>query len=130
MSICNSCNKRNDCIEMCFKLRKEISVRGFSPRRKDRTYTVDFNLLESNQTLNTFQLEVKRNTVCDTFFKEITSNDLKDIIQKSLSAREKEAVLFLLEGYCQQEIASMMNISQKRVSLLINKAVLKLKLFF
>jgi len=130
MSICKTCKKRKTCREICPELKKEISARGLSPRRKDKTYTVDFGLLEGGQPLNPFQLEVRRSAFRDTFLKEITGIDLRDLIQKRLSRREKEAVSFLLEGYSQEEIASMMKVSQKRVNVLIKKAIRKLKHFF
>lgn len=130
MSICKICKERNSCREICPRLKKEISARGVSPRRKDKTYTVDFDLLEGGQALNAFQLEVKRSAVRDTFLKEITGIDLKDLIEKRLSRREREAVLFLLEGYSQVEIGRLMEISQKRVNVLIKRAVRKLKIFF
>ena len=130
MSICKKCEKRNICKEICPELHKKISARGISPRRKDKTYTVDFSLLESNQSLNAFQLEIRRKTVRDTFLKEIAGIDLQELIQKYLSGREEEAVHLLLEGYCQQEIASRMKVSQKRVNVLIKKAIRKMKIFF
>jgi len=130
MSICKTCKRRNICREICPLLKKEISARGISPRRKDKTYTVDFGLLEGSQALNAFQLEVRRSTIRDTFLKEITGIDLKDLIEKHLSYREREAVSFLLEGYRQEEIASMMKVSQKRVNVLVKKAIRKLKHFF
>jgi len=130
MSICKTCKKRNSCREICPQLQKEISARGISPRRKDKTYTVDFGLLEGSQALNAFQLEVRRSTIRDTFLKEITGLDLKNLIEKHLSRREREAVSFLLEGYRQEEIASIMKVSQKRVNVLIKKAIRKLKHFF
>jgi len=130
MAICKTCKKRKTCHEICPELKKEISARGISPRRKDKTYTVDFGLLEGSQSLNAFQLEVRRSTIRDTFLKEITGIDLKDLIQKHLSQKEREAVGFLLEGYRQEEIASLMKVSQKRVNVLIKKAIRKLKHFF
>ena len=130
MSICKTCKKRNSCREICPRLKKEISARGISPRRKDKTYTVDFSLLEGGQALNAFQLEVRRSAIRDTFLKEITGIDLRNLIQKHLSQREREAVQFMLEGYLQEEIASMMRVSQKRVNVLVKKAIRKLKHFF
>ena len=130
MAICKICKKRNICREICPQLKKEISARGISPRKKDKTYTVDFNLLESSQSLNAFQLEVRRRIVQDTFLKEITGVDLQNLIQKHLTGRERLAVQFLLDGYCQEEIAERMKISQRRVSTLLRRSVGKLKLFF
>ena len=130
MALCKICRKRKICREICPQLKKEISARGISPRMKDKTYTVDFNLLESNQSLNDFQLEVRRKTIQDTFLKEITGIDLQELIQKRLTGREKLAVQFLLDGYCQKEIAGRMKISQRRVSALLERSVAKLKLFF
>lgn len=130
MSICKTCTKRKSCREICPLLKKEISARGISPRKKDKTYTVDFSLLEGGQALNAFQLEVRRSAIRDTFLKEITGIDLRDLIQKHLSQREREAVQFMLEGYRQEEIASMMRVSQKRVNVLVKKAIRKLKHFF
>jgi len=97
---------------------------------KDKTYTVDFNLLESKQSLNDFQSEVRRKITQDTFLKEITGIDLGDLIQKHLTMRERSAVKFLLGGYSQREIAKRMKISQKTVSILLKQSVGKLKLFF
>ena len=130
MAICKICKKRNICEEICPELQKQISARGISPRKKDKTYTVDFNLLESSQSLNAFQLEVRRRIVQDTFLKEITGVDLQDMIQKYLTGRERLAVQFLLEGYCQDEIAGKMKISQVRVNFLLKRAAGKLKVFF
>ena len=130
MAICKTCKKRKACREICPELKKEISARGISPRRKDKTYTVDFNLLESSQSLNDFQSEVRRKTTQDTFLKEITGIDLHELIQKHLTGRERLAVQFLLDGYCQDEIAGKMKISQARVNLLLKKSIRKLKVFF
>ena len=130
MAICEICKKRNICREICPALQREISARGISPRKKDKTYTVDFNLLESSQSLNAFQLEVRRRIVQDTFLKEITGVDLQDMIQKYLTGRERLAVQFLLEGYCQDEIAGKMKISQARINTLLKKSIRKLKVFF
>lgn len=130
MAVCKTCKKRNVCKDVCPELRKEISARGVSPRRKDKTYTVDFSLLESSQSLNTFQLEIRRNMIRDTFLKEITGIDLRYLTQKYLYGREKEAIRLLLEGYSQQEIADRMKVSQKRVNVLIKKSIQKMKIFF
>ncbi len=130
MAICEICKKRKVCKEICLELQREISARGISPRRKDKTYTVDFSLLESSQSLNAFQLEVRRRIVQDTFLKEITGIDLQDLIKKHLTGRERLAVKFLLDGYSQEEIAERMKISQRRVSALLRRSVGKLKLFF
>ena len=80
MAICEICKKKNVCREICPELQKQISTRGISPRKKDKTYTVDFNLLESSQSLNAFQLEVRRRIVQDTSLKEIAWVDLQDVI--------------------------------------------------
>ena len=130
MAICKICKKRNICREICPQLKKEISARGISPRMKDKTYTVDFNLLESKQSLNDFQSEVRRKITQDIFLKEITGIDLGDLIQKHLTMRERSAVKCLLGGYSQREIAKRMKISQKTVSILLKQSVGKLKLFF
>ena len=97
---------------------------------KDKTHLVDFNILESIQYLDAFQLEVRRRIVQDTFLKEITGIDLQDLIKKHLTRRERSAVKFLLDGYSQEEIAKRMKISQARVNLLLRHSVEKLKLFF
>ena len=130
MALCKICRKRKICREICPQLKKEISARGISPRMKDKTYTVDFNLLESNQSLNDFQLEVRRKTIQDTFLKEITGIDLQNLIKKHLTGRERLVIKFLLDGYSQEEIAKRMKISQRRVSALLGRSVGKLKLFF
>ena len=130
MSICEKCKKRNVCKEICSELQKEISVRGVSPRRKDKTYLVDFNLLESIQHPDAFHLEIQRRIVQDEFIKELTGIDLEALMQKHLSTRQREAVQLSLEGYSQRKIASKMKISQQGVNLLIKKAVRKLKYFF
>ena len=130
MAICKICKKRNICREMCPELQREMSARGSSPRMKDKTYVVDFSLLESNQSLNDFQLEVRRRIIQDTFLKEITGIDLQNLVKKHLTGREGLAVQFLLDGYCQEEIAGKMNISQARVNLLLKKSIRKLKVFF
>jgi len=130
MALCKICRKRKICREICPQLKKEISARGISPRMKDKTYTVDFNLLESKQSLNDFQSEVRRKITQDIFLKEITGIDLGDLIQKHLTMRERSAVKFLLGGYSQREIAKRMKISQKTVSILLKQSVGKLKLFF
>jgi len=130
MSICKTCKKRNSCREICPALKKEISGRGVSPRRKDKTYTVDFNLLERGETLNDFQLEVRRSAIRDTFLKAITGIDLRDLIEKNLTRKQKEAVSLLLKGYLQGEIAKKMKISQKVVNVHIKKAIRELKKYF
>jgi len=130
MSICKTCKKRNSCREICPRLKKEISGRGVSPRRKDKTYTVDFNLLERGETLNDFQLEVRRSAIRDTFLKAITGIDLRDLIEKNLTRKQKEAVSLLLKGYLQGEIAKKMKISQKVVNVHIKKAIRELKKYF
>ena len=130
MTICKVCKKRNICKEICPKLKKKISDCGISFRQKEKTYAVDFNLLESSQHLDAFYLEVRRRIVQDSFLKEITGIDLQNLIKKHLTGREKLAVQCLLEGYCQEEIAGKMNISQARVNLLLKKSIRKLKVFF
>ena len=130
MSICEKCKKRDACKEICSELQKEISDQGLSYNRKKKTYAVDFNLLETNETLNSFQLEVIRKTFRDSFIEEITGIDLEDLMQKHLSERQREAVRLLLEGYSQRKIASKMKISHQRVTILIKKAIRKLKYFF
>ena len=130
MALCKICKKRNVCKEICPELQREISARGISPRMKDKTHLVDFNILESIQYLDAFQLEVRRRIVQDTFLKEITGIDLQDLVKKHLTRRERSAVKFLLDGYSQEEIAKRMKISQARVNLLLRHSVEKLKLFF
>ena len=129
MATCEKCKKRDTCKEICPELQKEISARGISRHKKEKTYPVDFNLLEKGQFLSDLQLEVKRKTIRDSFLEEITGIDLQNLIQKCLTGREKTAVKFLLDGYSQQEIAKMMKISQRRVSALQSRSVSKLKLF-
>ena len=115
---------------MCPALTKEISARGISPRMKDKTYVLDFNLLESNQSLNDFQLEVRRKLTQDTLLKQTAGIDLQDLMKKHLTKREREAIQFLLKGCRQQEIAGKMKISQVRVNFLLKRAAGKLKVFF
>ena len=130
MTICEICKKRNICREICPKLQREISARGISPRMKDKTYVVDFNLLESGQSLNDFQLEVRCKLTQDTLLKQTAGIDLQDLLKKHLTKRERQAIQFLLKGCRQQEIAGKMKISQVRVSFLLKRAVGKLKVFF
>lgn len=130
MAICKICKKRNICKEICPELQREISGCGISFRQKEKTYSVDFSLLERSQFLNAFQLEVRRRIIQDTFLKEITGIDIEDLMRKHLTTRERSAVKFLLGGYTQEEIAKRMKISQARVSLLLRHSVGKLKLFF
>ena len=130
MALCEICKKRKDCREICPKLQREISTRGISPRRKDKTYVVDFNLLESSQSLNDFQLEVRHKLTQDPLLKQTAGIDLQDLMKKHLTKREREAIQFLLKGCRQQEIAGKMKISQVRVSFLLKRAVGKLKVFF
>ena len=127
MAICEICKKRNICREICPQLKKEISARGISPRMKDKTYTVNFNLLENNQSLNDFQLEVRRKTIQNTSLKEIARIDLQDLIRKHLAKKERQAVQFFLKGYHQQEIAGKMKISRMWVNILLKRAMRKLK---
>jgi RNA polymerase sigma factor (sigma-70 family) len=127
MAICEICKKRNICREICPQLKKEISARGISPRMKDKTYTVNFNLLENNQSLNDFQLEVRRKTIQNTSLKEIARIDLQDLIRKHLAKKERQAVQFFLKGYRQQEIAGKMKISRMWVNILLKRAMRKLK---
>ena len=127
MAICEICKKRNICREICPQLKKEISARGISPRMKDKTYTVNFNLLENNQSLNDFQLEVRRKTIQNTSLKEIARIDLQDLIRKHLAKKERQAVQFFLKGYRQQEIAGKMKISRMWVNILLKRAIQKLK---
>ena len=127
MVICEICKKRNICREICPQLKKEISARGISPRMKDKTYTVNFNLLENNQSLNDFQLEVRRKTIQNTSLKEIARIDLQDLIRKHLAKKERQAVQFFLKGYRQQEIAGKMKISRMWVNILLKRAMRKLK---
>ena len=130
MALCKICKKRKYCNEICPQLKKEIANRGISPRRKDKTYTVDFSIFESSQNLNPFQLEIKHRLAQDTFLKEISRTDLQNIVQKYLTEREGGVIHFFLEGYRQQEIAEKMGVSQKRVNVLIKKAIQKLRIFF
>ena len=130
MAICEICNKRNICREICPALQGEISARGISPRMKDKTYVVDFSLLESSQFLNGFQLEVRCKLIQDTLIKQTAGIDLQDLMKKHLTKRERQAIQFLLKGCRQQEIAGKMKISQARVNLLLKKSIRKLKVFF
>ena len=130
MSICEKCKKRNICKEICPKLKKKISNCGISFRQKEKTYAVDFNLLESSRHLDAFYLEVRRRIAQDSFLKEITGIDLEDLIKKHLTERERLAVQLLLDGYRQEDIAKRMKISQERVNFLLSRSVGKLKLFF
>ena len=130
MATCEKCKKRDVCKEICPKLHKEISARGISPRRKDKTYVVDFNLLEDSEHIDAFHLEIRRRIVKSAFVQEITGIDLENLMQKHLPERQKEAVQLLLEGYSQRKIASRMQISQKCVNILIKKAIRKLRYFF
>lgn len=130
MALCKICKRRNICREICPELKKEISGRGISPRRKDKTYVVNFSLLESSQPLNLFQLEVRHKLVEDTIHKQIAGIDLRNLVQKHLTRRERQAIQFLLKGYCQREIAGKMEISQARVNVLVKQAIGKLKNFF
>ena len=127
MAICEKCNKRDNCKKICPTLQKELSARGISRRMKEKTYAVDFNLLETNESLNSFQLEVRRRIVHDTFIREITGIDLQDLIQKNLSGKEKRSVQLLLEGYSQRKIASTMKISQTYVNIFLRRAIWRLK---
>ena len=130
MVLCKICKKRKNCSEICPQLKKEVTARGISPRMKDKTYTVDFNIFESSQNLNPFQLEIKHRLTQDAFLKEISRIDLQNIVRKHLTERERDAINFFLEGYRQQEIADRMKISQRRVSALLRRSIGKLKLFF
>ena len=130
MAICEKCKKRNICKEICPELHKEISNHGISFRQKEKTYAVDFSLIEKSQFLNAFQLEVGKKIVHDKFLEETAWIDLEDLIQKHLSERQREAVQLLLQGYSQRKIASRMKISHQTVTRLIKKATRKLKYFF
>ncbi len=130
MVLCKICKKRKNCSEICPQLKKEVTARGISPRMKDKTYTVDFNIFESSQNLNPFQLEIKHRLTQDAFLKEISRIDLQNIVRKHLTERERDAINFFLEGYRQQEIADRMKISQRRVGALLRQSIGKLKLFF
>jgi len=131
MILCKICNKRKDCKEICPEMKKELSTRGVSPRQKDKTYIVDmFYLEETKNPFNDFQKEVARKLVRDDWDNFFCQFDFKQAMDKILLPREKLIIQLVLEGFIQQEIASKMKISQKRVSTLFRRALKKLKKFY
>lgn len=131
MDLCKICKERKHCREMCPELNKEISARGISPRRKDKTYPVDMSYLEdSKNPFNKFQQEVARRLVRDGWEDFFTQLDFAEAIDKVLLPREKLIIQLILEGYTQEEIARKMNISQARVNTLLKRALKKIKIFY
>lgn len=99
-------------------------------RKKDKTYSFDFNLLETSQSLNKFQVEVRQKLIQSTLSNQILRIDLQELIQKYLTKRERQVIQLFLMGYQQQEIAQKMKISQPRVYTLLKQVKDKLKKFF
>ena len=112
-------------------MKKELSTRGVSPRQKDKTYIVDmFYLEETKNPFNDFQKEVARKLVRDDWDNFFCQFDFKQAMDKILLPREKLIIQLVIEGFIQQEIASKMKISQKRVSTLFRRALKKIKKFY
>lgn len=130
MKSCLGCPKRPTCSKPCPEIKKQISGRGITSRKKDKTYTVNFNLLESSRSLNTFQLEVKQKLIKDASTPQFLEIEFKELIQKYLTEREKVVIELYLSGHLQQEIARKMRISQARVNILLKQALKKIKKFF
>lgn len=130
MALCKICKERKHCREICPEIKKQISGRGITSRKKDKTYTVDFNLLESSRSLNTFQLEVKQKLIKDASTPQFLEIEFKELIQKYLTEREKVVIELYLSDHLQQEIARKMRISQARVNILLKQALKKIKKFF
>jgi len=131
VALCNKCKKRKTCSDVCPELKKELSARGVSPRQKDKTYIVDMSYLEeAKNPFNDFQKEVAGKLVRDDWDNFFSQFDFKQAIDKILLPREKLIIQLVLEGFIQQEIASKMKISQKRVSTLFRRALKKIKKFY
>lgn len=131
MALCKNCKKRETCIEVCPQLKKELSARGLAPRQKDKTYSVDMNYLENPQNpFNEFQREVAKELVSDEWDDVFTQLDFVEVMDKVLSAREKQIVRLILEGYTQQEIAEELNISKPRVNVILQRTRKKIKNFY
>ena len=131
MALCKNCKKRKSCTQICPELKKELSARGLAPRQKDKTYSVDMAYLEDPQNpFNEFKKEVAKRLVHDDWDSFFTQFDFAETIDKVLLPREKLIIQLSLEGYIQQEIATEMKISQKRVNILLKRALKKIKKFY
>ena len=111
MTICEKCEKRNICKEICPKLQKEISSHGISFRQKEKTYVVDMSYLaDVKNPFNEF--------------------DLTEAIDKVLSPREKLIIQLIIHGYTQDEIGQKLRIVKSRVNFLLGRAKAKIKEFY
>ena len=112
MALCKICKERKHCREICPELKKELSLRGFTPRQKDKTYSVDMSYLEeAKNPFNEFKKEVAKRLVRDDWDSFFSQFDFAEAIDKVLLPREKLIIQLTLEGYTQEEIASKMKIS-------------------
>jgi len=128
MALCEICKKRENCREMCLKLKRELSIRGVSPRQKDKTYSVDISYLEENKNpFNEFQQEVARKLVRDDWEGLFSRLDFMEAMNKVLSPREKLIIQLILEGYTQEEIGQKLNIVKSRVNFILQRAKAKIK---
>ena len=131
MALCKICKERKHCREICPELKKELSARGLAPRQKDKTYSIDMAYLEDPQNpFNEFKKEVAKRLVHDDWDSFFSQFDFAEAIDKVLLPREKLIIQLSLEGYIQQGIATEMKISQKRVNILLKRALKKIKKFY
>ena len=128
MALCEICKKRENCREMCLKLKRELSIRGVSPRQKDKTYSVDVFYLEENKNpFNEFQQEVARKLVRDNWKDLFSRLDFMEAMNKVLSPREKQIIQLVIEGYTQEEIGQKLKINHQRACFLFQRAKAKIK---
>jgi len=131
VALCNKCQKRESCRQICPELKKELSTRGLTPRQKDKTYSIDMIYLENLQNpFNEFQQEVTKRLVSDNWDDFFIRLDFAEVIEKVLSPRERLIIKLLLEGDTQEEIGRKLKISKPRVNVILQRARRKIKNFY
>lgn len=132
MTLCPDCVEYEQCKEICPAVKKEITGRGITASQKPKTYPVDFSYLDSNNPLNTFQIEVIKTISRITFKsrKELAIRlELEEAMNNCLNGKEKEVILFFMQNFNQRDIARRVNVSQPRVNFLLRRSLGKLKIY-
>lgn len=83
--------------------------------------------LRSDRDNDVFDLECIEDVICDDDDDFEESNEIRDLLERSLSSEELDVTQALLEGFSQREIADVLGVSQQAVSSKLRKIRDKLR---
>lgn len=126
MTMCEQCEKRDTCTELCDEVRKMAYGGGKS--RKRRTYPMDYVALEAKSTveLNRFQIEsLQAISYCP--MEKVELRILLEQILSMLSEAQRFVFVKKMEGYTNQEIAELSGLTEKAIEQRHTRARKRLK---